>query len=162
MQNFDNFVGFLAYELGKVNVSEIFSETKVYERKYGEIYKTEVISSVYNEVGIVFSIEESDEETALDYFEKQQAELYGSIDVDLFKAQLRGLNQQKEQLFTQLKKDLQALEHFKKDIQQFEHTFNYHDLTTSEKQETEKDFEQLNQLKHTINYIERTLQTTVL
>lgn len=160
MTNFDIFVGYLAYELGKANTKEIFSETKVYERTYKDIYKTEVISTYYNEVGVVFSIEEVDEDTALEYFEKQQAEQYGTIDLDEFQRQYRLLHEKKDKTFVQLKEALSIIETFKKDIHSFEQIFDIRELTSSEVTKTEKEFRELQSLKQNIEYMERMLKMT--
>lgn len=160
MGKFDIFVGYLAYELGKVNTKEIFSETKVYERSYGEIYKTEVISTYYNEVGVVFSVEETDEYIALEYFEKQQAEIYGTIDLNEFDQQFQLLTQKKDATFAQLKEAFRIVETFKKDIHRFEQIFDPTEMTTTEQAKTEKQYHELRQLKQNIDYLERILNTT--
>lgn len=157
MEQFDVFVGFLAYELGKVDNKEIFSETKLYERKYREIYRTEVISTYYNEVGVIFSVEEVDEDLALTYFEKQQAENYGTVDLDEFRHQFTSLLTKKEGAVSQLKDAASVISTFKKEIQRFEKVFDPKELTSKEQAETEREFHELRQLKQNLEHIERVL-----
>lgn len=154
----DIFVGHLAFEIGKVKMGEISSETRVYEKRYGEIYKTDVISTVYNEVGVVFSVEEADEDDALEYFEKQQAEIYGTFDTEEFNKQYKALAKKKKEAFAVLTQATSVIGDLQKDISSFQKIFNPKDFTESERFKTQDHFNKLNHLSRELNHIERSIK----
>lgn len=158
MINNDIFVGYVAFPLGEVSLKEIKKAQKEYEDKYKDIYSTEVISDYYNEVGVVFSIEETDEIKALDFFEEQQSELFGTIDFEEFKRKKYNITSQQKVISDSLDSSLDLIEKALKDIGEFNSIFDAKNFTGKELKDTHYDRTELSNFLYKLQNLRHGIQ----
>lgn len=152
------FIDYLVFPMGNVSVGEVEIKKREIEKKHGSIYTNEVISTYYNEIGIVFSIDEVKEEDALDWFETEQAENYGTVDDDELKAEFEKISDKEKNVMKKIKDmDLLVME-MKKEISNFHDLYPYAELTSGEKEKFSSQYDRVGSLSNNMSILEASIK----